>query len=80
LFYSYAYPQPTGYKEPTIHPREASWNGEMAEFILRYEQVRSARNPPLMRLEFAQSTYEAAADAADWDRTYLERNPTAPTV
>jgi len=52
----------------------------MAEFILRYEQVRSARNPPLMRLEFAQSTYEAAADAADWDRTYLERNPTAPTV
>jgi hypothetical protein len=78
LFYSYAYPQPTGYKQATIRPPEASWNAEMTEFILPYEPVRSARNPARMLLEFAQSTYEAAADAAGWDRTHLERNPTAP--
>jgi hypothetical protein len=77
LFYSYAYPQPTGYQQATIHPPEASWNDEMAEFVLPYEQVRSARDPARMLLQFAQSTYEAAADAADWDRTHLERDPTA---
>jgi hypothetical protein len=74
MFYSYAYPQPDGYIEATVHPPEASWNDEMAEFVLPYEQVRSADDPARMLLEFAQSTYEAAADAADWDRVHLERS------
>jgi Family of unknown function (DUF5996) len=78
LFYSYAYPQPAGYKAATIHPPQASWNDAMGEFILPYEHVRTAQNPARMLLEFAQSTYEAAADTADWDRTHLERNPSAP--
>jgi hypothetical protein len=76
LFYSYAYPQPDGYKAARVRPRQAFWNDEMAEFVLPYEQVRSAGNPERTLLEFAQTTYEAAADAADWDRTRLER-PTA---
>jgi hypothetical protein len=78
LFYSYAYPQPDGYKDATVRPAEAFWNDEMAEFILPYERVRSAGNPERTLLEFAQTTYEAAADAADWDRTSLERHPTTP--
>ena len=78
VFYSYAYPQPAGYQQATIRPAEASWNDAMGEFILAYEHVRSARNPTQLLLEFAHSTYEAAADAADWDRANLERNPTEP--
>jgi Family of unknown function (DUF5996) len=78
LFYSYAYPQPDGYQEATVGPREASWNEQLAEFTLPYEQVRSAGNPARTLLEFAHSTYQAAATAAGWDRTSLERHPTAP--
>jgi hypothetical protein len=77
LFYSYAYPQPDGYEGARVRPAEAFWNDELAEFILPYKEVRSAGNPEQTLLEFAQSTYEAAADAADWDRTRLER-PTTP--
>ena len=29
-------------------------------------------------MEFFQSTYNAAADLAHWDRTALERKPVAP--
>ena len=54
---------------------QASWDEAMGEFVLPYEHVRSAQNPARMLLEFAQSTYEAAAGTARWDRTDLERNP-----
>jgi hypothetical protein len=73
LFYSYAYPQPDGYKDVEVLPRGAFWSEELAEFVLPYEQVRCAEHPEDMLLEFAQSTYEAAARTAGWDREGLER-------
>jgi len=45
----------------------------MREFILPYEAVRTAPSPDEMLLEFCESTYEAAADRAAWDRESLER-------
>ena len=45
----------------------------MGEFVLPYEAVRTARDPDAALLAFLQSTYEAAADLADWDRAALER-------
>ena len=54
---------------------QASWNDAMGEFILPYEHVRSARNPARMLLEFAQSTYEAAAGTAGWDRDKPRTQP-----
>jgi hypothetical protein len=75
LFYSYAYPQPDGYKDEQVLPSGAFWSEAMAEFMLPYEQVRSAANPQEMLLEFAQSTYEAAARTAGWNRAGLERTP-----
>ena len=73
LFYSYAYPQPHGYEDARVLPESAFWSAEMGEFMLPYEQVRSAKNPEEVLLEFAQSTYEAAAGTASWDREGLER-------
>ena len=73
LFYSYAYPQPNGYREATARPRDASWDEKLGEFTLPYETVRSAADPTAMLLEFAQSTYDAAADTASWNRRSLER-------
>jgi hypothetical protein len=72
FFYSYAYPQPPGYAETAIRPAEASFNTTFGEFVLPYEAVRSAADPDSMLLEFLQSTYEAAANCAHWDRAALE--------
>jgi hypothetical protein len=73
-FYSYAYPSPAGFAEAAILPSQAHFNPEMGEFLLPYEQVRQAPNPREMVLKFLQSSYEAAADLAHWDRAALERH------
>jgi hypothetical protein len=72
-FYAYAYPEPPGYRESRVTPEGARWDDELAEFVLPYERVRTASTPDALLLEFLQSTYEAAADAARWDRAALER-------
>ncbi len=75
LFYSYAYPEPPGYRDRPVAPAEASYDGALGEFVLPYEAVRTAPDPDAVLLAFLQSTYEAAAACADWDRTALERQP-----
>jgi hypothetical protein len=72
FFYSYAYPEPPGYREYAIAPAQASFNTTMGEFILPYEAMRKAPDPDAALLEFLQSTYEAAANCAHWDRAALE--------
>ena len=73
LFYSYAYPEPAGYREWTVRPDGARFDSDLGEFVLPYELVRRAEDPDGLLLEFLQSTYEAAATTAHWDRTALER-------
>jgi hypothetical protein len=72
FFYSYAYPEPKGYREYKVQPKEARFDAAFGEFILPYESVRQAEDPDEMLLEFLQSTYEAAANLAKWDRAALE--------
>ncbi len=72
-FYSYAYPTPAGFAERVVAPPEARFNASLGEFLLPYEAVRSAADPDAALLAFLQSTYEAAADLAGWDRAALER-------
>jgi len=74
-FYSYAYPEPTGYRAAPVEPVEASYDESLGEFILPYEVVRTAADPAGTLLSFLQSTYAAAADTAGWDRAALERTP-----
>jgi hypothetical protein len=71
-FYSYAYPVPDGFAAARVRPDAAFFSKELGEFILPYDAVRAAGNPDETLLEFLQSTYEAAADAAKWDRDALE--------
>lgn len=73
VFYSYAYPEPPGFRDTPIGPAGARWDNELGEFVLPYELVRGASDPDGVLLEFLQSTYEAAARSADWDRAALER-------
>jgi hypothetical protein len=71
-FYSYAYPEPAGYRDTRVRPSAAFFSKEAGEFILPYDAVRNAVEPDRVLLEFLQSTYEAAANAAKWDRGALE--------
>jgi Family of unknown function (DUF5996) len=73
IFYSYAYPEPDGYREFPVRPAVARYDATLGEFVLPYEVVRTAEDPDAVLLEFLQSTYEAAADRAAWDRKALER-------
>lgn len=73
IFYAYAYPEPPGYRSRTAGPEGARWDEELAEFVLPYSTVRTAEDPDAVLLDFLQATYEAAADAAGWDRRALER-------
>jgi hypothetical protein len=72
FFYSYAYPEPAGFRQYAIAPSQASFNSQMGEFTLPYEAMRTSANPDETLLQFLQSTYEAAAEFAHWDRTALE--------
>ncbi len=72
-FYSYAYPEPSGLAEAPLRPAAAFYSRELGEFILPYDAVRQSRTPDDDLLAFAQSTYAAAADRANWDRDALER-------
>jgi hypothetical protein len=71
-FYSYIYPIPVGYAEARVQPEGAFFSEMLAEFVLPYDTVRTAEDPDETLLTFAQSTYEAAADLAGWDREALE--------
>jgi hypothetical protein len=72
-FYSYAAPEPGGFREAAIRPPAARYDTTLGEYILMYDDVRSADSPSNTLLEFCQSTYEAAAVAGTWDREQLER-------
>src|SRR5258708_7156868 len=71
-FYSYAYPEPPGFRTTRVRPDAAFFSEALGEFILPYDAVRAAAQPEQALLEFLQSTYEAAANAAKWDRDALE--------
>jgi hypothetical protein len=72
-FYAYAYPEPPGFPEAPVRPNGAFYSRELGEFLLPYDDVRQADMPDETLLDFLQSTYQAAAMGAHWDRAALER-------
>jgi hypothetical protein len=79
-FYSYAYPAPDGFANRAVQPRGAFFSEQLGEFLLPYDAVRTAPDPDAALMAFLQSTYEAAAETADWDRAALECAPGRPGV
>jgi len=73
-FYSYAAPEPQGFKEARARPEHAFYHKQLGEFLLMYDRVREAESPRRALLDFCQSTYEAAANSGKWDRSGLERD------
>ena len=56
-----------------VRPGAAYYEKQPGEFLLMYEDVRNAESPTASLLDFCQSTYEAGANLAKWDRAALER-------
>ena len=76
-FYSYMAPEPLGFRDSAVKPGAAHYDAELGEFILMYGDMRKASSPAQVLLEFCQSTYEAGATLAKWDRSSLERRSEA---
>jgi hypothetical protein len=72
FFYSYAYPEPPGYRDFSIVPAQANFHANLGEFVFPYEAMRQSPDPDAALLQFLQSTYEAAAICGHWDRAALE--------
>lgn len=72
IFYAYAYPAPKEFAGRSVQPNTASYSQQMGEFILPYEAIRQSSSPDADLIAFFQSTYDAAAETGNWDRTALE--------
>jgi Family of unknown function (DUF5996) len=79
-FYSYTYPQPAGFRDCAVLPTAAFFSEALGEFLLPYDAVRTAADPDAALLSFLQTTYEAAARTADWDRAALECPRGRPSI
>jgi hypothetical protein len=73
-FYSYTAPAPEGLGQAKIKPEQAFYNEQMGLFLLLYDDVKNVANPDETLMDFLQSTYEAGANLAKWDRASLERS------
>ena len=71
-FYSYSAPEPPGFRDAIVKPAKAFYTVEGGQFRIMYDDVRTAPDPRAALLDFCQSTYEAAANAAKWDRAAME--------
>jgi len=76
-FYSYTTPEPAGLSDVAgqgkIRPAQTFYSSEMKEFFLLYDDVRKSASPEKTLMDFCQTTYEAGANLAGWDRAALER-------
>lgn len=74
-FYCYAAPEPPGFSQHPVSPKAAFYHPNLKEFLLMYDDVRTAPSPEKTLLEFLESTYEAGANLGEWDRQAFERAP-----
>ena len=75
-FYAYATPEPAGFKDSAIKPAKAFYSPEKSEFFLMYDDVRLSNSPEQSLLDFCQTTCNAGANLAHWNRAELERPAT----
>jgi hypothetical protein len=73
VFYAYAAPEPDGFRQADIRPEAAYYSSDFKEFMLPYEVVRKSESPESELMAFLESTYEAGATLAGWNRADLER-------
>jgi hypothetical protein len=79
-YYSYMVPRPEGFERAPVRPAQAFWHEQLQEYLLPFDAVAESSDPRAMLLEFCQSTYDAGAELAGWDRAALEREEPRPEI
>jgi hypothetical protein len=66
-FYAYAHPAPESFPAATLSPSAARWEPSLGEFILDWDDARSASDPAAAALDFVRSAFQHACAVCDWD-------------
>jgi hypothetical protein len=66
-FFAYAHPAPEGFSQANLEPDAAHWDADLGEFVLDWEDIRSAEDPHALALDFAHSAFGHACDVCAWD-------------
>jgi hypothetical protein len=66
-FFAFAHPAPEGFSEAELDPEAAHWDADLGEFVLDWEDIRSAEDPHALALEFAHSAFGHACEVCAWD-------------
>jgi Family of unknown function (DUF5996) len=66
-FYAYAHPAPAGFGTLTLSPPAARWDPSLGEYLLDWDDVRTAADPFATALDFARSAFRQACAACAWD-------------
>jgi hypothetical protein len=66
-FYAYAHPAPDGFSGMTLSPPQARWDAALGEYILEWDDVRTAADPHAAAVEFARSAFRHACEVCGWD-------------
>jgi Family of unknown function (DUF5996) len=69
IFYTYAYPEPSGFRTADASPADAYFDEHIGEFVLQYAAVRTASDPDRYLRELFEATLRAARDLAAWPMT-----------
>jgi hypothetical protein len=66
-FYAYAHPAPAGFGKTALSPAKARFDTALGEYILDWDDVRTAPDPHAVALEFARSAFRHACAVCEWD-------------
>jgi hypothetical protein len=66
-FYAYAHPVMEDFPGKTVSPAAARWDGTLGEYVLDWDDVRTAADPHVVALEFARSVFRHACTVCAWD-------------
>ncbi|HEV7189366.1 MAG TPA: DUF5996 family protein [Blastococcus sp.] len=66
-FYAYAHPAPAGFPDADLSP--GRWDGVLGEYLLEWDDVRTADDPEGVVLDFARRVFRHACALCGWDET-----------
>jgi hypothetical protein len=70
-FYAYAHPAPDGFAAATLSPGPAHWDAALGEYVLNWDDIRSAPDPRSAALDFTRSAFRHACVVCEWDSSLL---------
>ena len=64
-FYSYAYPEPPGFRATKVRPDAAFFSEALGEFVLPYDAVRTAADPDQRAARFPAKHLRGRRDSSE---------------